>query len=184
MYSWRVLLLPYIEQDSLYRVYRFAEPWDGPNNSKLSAARVYPYLCPADCTTSAPRLTNTNYVAVVGVGTSWSSKRPEKPVDDDHRVLLVEVENSGINWMEPKDLTLDDAIAGLTSDSGPRISSGHDPRLANVLLANGSVAVLPTDIPPELLRTVLTEDFNQLYKHISREEIKDIKICGPMPTRI
>jgi len=33
--SWRVLILPYIEQDNLYRMYRFDEPWDSENNKKL-----------------------------------------------------------------------------------------------------------------------------------------------------
>jgi hypothetical protein len=33
--SWRVLMLPYIEQGALYQQFRFDEPWDGPNNIKL-----------------------------------------------------------------------------------------------------------------------------------------------------
>lgn len=175
MHSWRVLVLPSIAQDSLYRAYRFDEPWNGPNNSKLAMARDPEFACPGDPTAYSPGIAATNYVAVVGPDTAWSSKHPEKPVDDDHRVLLVEVENSGINWMEPKDLTVDQAITGLTSKSGPRISSGHDPRLANVLLVDGRVAELPTDISPELLRTVLTEDFNRLYKHVSKERIEEMR---------
>src|SRR5262245_60656054 len=38
MHSWRVLLLPYLDQHSVYRQYRFDEPWDGPNNSALALA--------------------------------------------------------------------------------------------------------------------------------------------------
>ena len=34
-YSWRVALLPYLEQQELYNSYNFDEPWDGPSNSKL-----------------------------------------------------------------------------------------------------------------------------------------------------
>ncbi len=34
-YSWRVTILPYIEQQALYNAYNFDEPWDGPNNRKL-----------------------------------------------------------------------------------------------------------------------------------------------------
>ena len=37
MHSWRVLILPYIEERNLYDKYDFTEPWDGPNNSKLLA---------------------------------------------------------------------------------------------------------------------------------------------------
>jgi Protein of unknown function (DUF1559) len=34
-YSWRVAILPYLEQDELYKQYNFEEPWDGPNNRRL-----------------------------------------------------------------------------------------------------------------------------------------------------
>lgn len=33
--SWRVLLLPYIEEQALHDQYKFDEPWDGPNNILL-----------------------------------------------------------------------------------------------------------------------------------------------------
>lgn len=35
--SWRVLLLPYLEQDHLYRRFKLDEPWDGPHNRQLLA---------------------------------------------------------------------------------------------------------------------------------------------------
>ena len=34
-YSWRVAILPYLDQNELYKQYSFDEPWDGPNNRKL-----------------------------------------------------------------------------------------------------------------------------------------------------
>src|SRR5262245_23624397 len=34
-HSWRVLLLPYLGYEELYKQYDFNEPWDGPNNSRL-----------------------------------------------------------------------------------------------------------------------------------------------------
>ncbi|MEO8497518.1 MAG: DUF1559 domain-containing protein, partial [Planctomycetota bacterium] len=36
MHSWRVLILPYLNEDGLYRRYNFDEPWDGPNNLQLA----------------------------------------------------------------------------------------------------------------------------------------------------
>ena len=35
MHSWRVLILPFLDQQSLYNQYDFREPWDGPHNIKL-----------------------------------------------------------------------------------------------------------------------------------------------------
>jgi prepilin-type processing-associated H-X9-DG protein len=33
--SWRVAILPYIEQDNLYKLFKLDEPWDSPNNKPL-----------------------------------------------------------------------------------------------------------------------------------------------------
>jgi len=44
---WRVLILPFLECDPLYKQYNFNEPWDGPNNKKLLAARPRRYVCRA-----------------------------------------------------------------------------------------------------------------------------------------
>ena len=35
--SWRVQILPYLEQDNLYRAFKLDEPWDSDNNKKLIA---------------------------------------------------------------------------------------------------------------------------------------------------
>jgi hypothetical protein len=37
MHSWRVLILPYIEERELYKQYKSDEPWDGPSNRKLAS---------------------------------------------------------------------------------------------------------------------------------------------------
>ena len=35
LYSWRVLVLPYIEQNALYEQFHLDEPWDSPHNLAL-----------------------------------------------------------------------------------------------------------------------------------------------------
>src|SRR5438874_1410722 len=35
--SWRVALLPYLEEDALYKQFKLDEPWDGEHNKKLLA---------------------------------------------------------------------------------------------------------------------------------------------------
>src|SRR6476620_7242903 len=74
MHSWRVLILPYLEQKALYDKYNFNEPWNGPNNSKLHNEVVRVFCCP-----SRPgRQTNTetSYVVVTGPGTAWPADKP------------------------------------------------------------------------------------------------------------
>ena len=41
--GWRFFLLPFIEQDNLYRQFRLDEPWDSPHNKKLLARRPKVY---------------------------------------------------------------------------------------------------------------------------------------------
>jgi hypothetical protein len=47
-HSWRVLVLPFLEQQQLYDQYRFDEPWDGPNNRKLAENVISIFHCPED----------------------------------------------------------------------------------------------------------------------------------------
>src|SRR5260370_37809785 len=35
LYSWRVLLLPYLDEEKLYREFHLDESWDSPHNRKL-----------------------------------------------------------------------------------------------------------------------------------------------------
>jgi RNA polymerase sigma factor (sigma-70 family) len=46
--SWRVLLLPYLEQQHLYQQFKLDEPWDGPHNRRLLSAmpKVYAPIVP------------------------------------------------------------------------------------------------------------------------------------------
>ncbi|MBI3467166.1 MAG: DUF1559 domain-containing protein, partial [Planctomycetes bacterium] len=104
MHSWRVMLLPFLDEPGLYQAYDISEPWDGPNNSKL-ANRMPPYFsCPADGGSGW----TTNYLAVVGPETIWPGDKPVaiRQIRDgvSNTIALVEVANSGIQWMEPRDL--------------------------------------------------------------------------------
>ena len=47
MHSWRVLILPFLEQQSLYEQYDFREPWDGPNNIQLLGNMPDVFSCPS-----------------------------------------------------------------------------------------------------------------------------------------
>jgi len=68
MHSWRVLILPYIEQNELFKEYRFDEPWDGPNNRKLASRMPKVYALHGE---ERPDNVTTNYLAVVGPETFW-----------------------------------------------------------------------------------------------------------------
>jgi hypothetical protein len=56
LYSWRVLLLPYLEQEQLYRHFHLDEPWDSPHNRQFIALMPKVYQAPG-VTTAEPGLT-------------------------------------------------------------------------------------------------------------------------------
>ncbi|TWT99695.1 hypothetical protein Pla108_06380 [Botrimarina colliarenosi] len=106
-HSWRVLLLPFLGEEAVYDQYRFDEPWNGPNNQAL-ADRISPNLFRCTNAPGGKREWNTNYVAVVGKETAFPGA--ETVASDDikdgveNTILLVEIGNSDIHWMEPCDL--------------------------------------------------------------------------------
>ena len=156
MHSWRVLILPYLEHQELYEQYRFDEPWNGPHNSKLDITDVWDFWCPGD--RSGPR-TQTNYLLVVGPETVWPGTRCMRlnEIRDGTRntILVVEVRQSGIHWMEPRDLDIAKMPLAINAKAGQGISSSHNGG-AWVAFADGHLAFLPNTLPPAQLRGLLT----------------------------
>jgi hypothetical protein len=167
-YGWRTLILPYLDKLPLYNAYRFDEPADGPNNSEHRDKGMPVLHCPASLHHFQGQ---TNYLAVVGPGTAWPGSRPANlkkdfPDGASRTILVVEVENSGVHWMDPRDLNFDEISFALNDPTRPSISSGHTVTgnwpwsgtfaVVNVLFADGTVARLPADTPPETIRAWLT----------------------------
>jgi len=159
MHSWRVLILPYMELQAIYDQYDFSEPWNGPNNSLLATMPPPPeFQCPSGNLHGTPL---TNYVAVVGPQTMWPEDRCIRLTGESGAGLdtihLVEITNSDIHWMEPRDLTFEQAAAGIQPKSGLGISSEH-PGAVVYLDANYKVRTLGRDTDVAALRELLTVD--------------------------
>ncbi len=151
-HSWRVLLLPFIEQDSLYKRYRFDEPWNGPNNSQLAAEMPKLY---AFSGTARP-VTTTNYLAVIGENTMWPGATPRKPDEiKDSRsetILIVENNGLGVHWLEPRDLAFDTMDMQIDTPNG--VSSWY--KQPAVVTADTAVHRLSRKMSPETLRSAMT----------------------------
>lgn len=122
-HSWRALVLPFMEQHSIYSRYSFDEPWNGPNNSMLHKERISLYHCPS----AHGSQFHTNYVAVTGsrvwpkCGTFSLKNGPPA----SQTIMIVEISNSDIHWMEPRDLSLDELDKWLDPSSKPRFFGNH-----------------------------------------------------------
>jgi hypothetical protein len=159
-----VLILPFVDNGQIYNQYRFDEPWDGPHNrllsSMLGSSYGTIYHCPSDLRDGTrDELLTTSYVAVIGPETAWNGSRSTKleEVTDGaaDTILIVEVANSGIPWMEPRDLHVTQMPATVNARAGMGISSAH-PGGAHIMTADDSIRWLPNSIPAKSIRGMLT----------------------------
>ena len=104
-------------------------------------------------------MTHTSYAVVVGPGTMWPGDESvcSRDVTDgtSRTLLVVEVADSGIEWMEPRDLHIDKLAPNINPASGQGISSKH-PTGASGLFGDGHVEVLSEDLTPEQIRAMLS----------------------------
>ena len=114
-HSWRITILPLVQvgNPEVVSKYRYDEPWDGPHNAALRDEGFWWYYhCPSD----PGARSDTSYVVVVGRNTAFPGSKgirlTDVKGDAAHTILAVETMQSGIHWMEPRDLSLADALRG------------------------------------------------------------------------
>jgi hypothetical protein len=159
MHSWRVLILPYLEQQDLYAQYKFTEPWDGPNNIQLLNRMPATFACPSWHDHRESPTTLTSYVGMTGPGTffpgSASIKLEDVTDGAANTLMVVEVTNVEIPWTAPQDLDVRTMSFRINDPKRPGISSKH-PGGANVSLADTGKRFLFESITPEALKALTT----------------------------
>ncbi|MBC8354060.1 MAG: DUF1559 domain-containing protein [Planctomycetes bacterium] len=103
-HSWRVLILPYLEQTELYKQYDFGEPWNSPKNIQLVEQMPKAYHCPMDKENTPSGY--THYVAVVGESTTWPNERGlafKEIMDGSSNTVLLMESNNAVPWTGPRD---------------------------------------------------------------------------------
>jgi hypothetical protein len=105
-YSWRVALLPFLGEDTLFSQYRRDEPWDSPANKAVLASMPRVFAAP-DSDRAVYGL--TPYQVLVGPGTAF--ERPglrvrlgDFPRGADQTILIVEAADP-VFWTKPEDLS-------------------------------------------------------------------------------
>jgi hypothetical protein len=152
--SWRVALLPYLEENALYKEFRLDEPWDSPHNKKLLARMPKVYRSPFSRKADEGK---TVYLAPVGKDTAFpGAKGTAIPKDftdgTSNTILIVEASDErAVPWTKPEDLPYDakDPVAGL-------LSKNRDWFLA--VFADGAVHVIPLEIGLDNIRALFTRN--------------------------
>jgi prepilin-type processing-associated H-X9-DG protein len=152
--SWRVALLPFLEQQGLYNRLKLDEAWNSPHNLALLGERPMVFACPSD-----PDLGEnmTRYLGLVGPGAffDWAKGTTIQSFYDGTSNTLAVVEaRDAVPWTAPADLTY------FPSGPLPSMKSDH-PGGFNALFADGSVRFLKDTIPPATLRTLITRNASE-----------------------
>ena len=106
--SWRVHMLPYIEQQELYEQFRLDEPWNSPHNKRLIQKMPPVYRSPSAVVPSG----KTVYLGVAGDNYAFSNQeRGFGDVTDgtSNTILMVEANPShAVEWTKPQDWSPND----------------------------------------------------------------------------
>lgn len=159
LYSWRVLLLPYLEQEPLYAQFHLDEPWDSPHNLALAKQMPRLFACPLHPRT--PGRTITPYVAIVHEDSLWPGETALTLQDvtdgPGNTLAVVEWPESDIVWTEPRDLTRKTLSKWWHPDAKTLAGKHRHPGGVNVVMASGNVQFIePSTLSGPRLRALLT----------------------------
>jgi hypothetical protein len=171
--SWRVALLPYLNEDNLYRQFKLDEPWDSPHNLRLVSQMPKVFLMPGQADDGTGR---THYQVFVGKGTLFEDpfqpKQPGAPVppsvtgpgqiqlgtrfpvgviDGTSNTILFATARTPVVWTKPDDLGFE--ANGILPPLGEQTRSDF-----NVALADASVRSLPQSISEQTLKAMITRN--------------------------
>jgi hypothetical protein len=161
--SWRVYILPYIEQDNLYKQFHLNEPWDSPHNKTLIPLMPKIYQSPQTRSKKTLPVGHTCYLAVVGAETMFPPDRPQAVVAApfglpggirfaevldglSNTIMVVEgAPERAVVWSKPDDWEFDeekptDGLLGQRADG------------FFALMGDGSLRRIPAQIHPENAR--------------------------------
>jgi hypothetical protein len=168
VHSWRLFMAPYCGSGCAVAYPDITKPWNDPANliGQWYWNRRHFWLPDSGRGESDPR---TSIVAITGRDTAFPTT-PTSPASRLYRgpmtmaqisdglantVLLVEVANSDIHWMEPRDLNIETMSFRINDALSPCLWSRH-PDGPLVGFADGQVFRVSRLIPPETLRALLT----------------------------
>jgi len=162
--SWRVHLLPYVNQQALYNQFKLDEPWDSPNNKPLLDRMPEVYATQeARKRAGAGR---TYYRGFSHPGAIFEKPQaPGAPVpkisipmvtDGVSNTVLVVEAGEPVEWTKPDDIDW--------SPGRPRPALGYSGQIRPTflaLMADGQVKQLRKDLPDETLRLLITRNDGQ-----------------------
>lgn len=149
--SWRVELLPYLEQDALYQQYLKDQPWDSDSNKAVLAKMPDVFRHP----TMPEGTTNASVFAAVGEGLVFekdniTGTKIQEITDGTSNTVTMFEARRDIPWTKPEDILVD-----LSEDKMPEFG-GYFEGGGWAGLADGSVRFISSQLHIKTLKAILT----------------------------
>jgi hypothetical protein len=150
--SWRVLILPFIEQEALYKKFKLDEPWDSPHNIQL-VTQMPPVYGPYRNKITSDGM--TYFRVFVGPGAAFEGTKGLTSADfkdgASNTFMIVEAWDP-IPWTKPEELTYDPngplpRLGGIVQDGSFR-----------ALFADGHVKNIPKGTRDDIIRAFITRN--------------------------
>jgi prepilin-type processing-associated H-X9-DG protein len=148
--SWRVALLPYVDQQALYNQFKLDEPWDSPNNKKLieQMPKIYaPVNKPGK-----PGYTHLQMAIGPNALSAVGTRIPASFPDGMSNTIAVSEAAEPVIWTKPDDVMLSgkELPKNLKKKFGGQFPGGF-----NVLMWDGSVRFVKDTISEKTLGLAL-----------------------------
>ena len=144
-HSWRVELLPFLDQQALYDSYKMNEPWDSEHNKKIAETLVPVYHNP-----NSENQKNASYFVVVGKDTPFGTKEGvsfAEMTDGTSNIIAIVEADRDTPWTKPEDISFD-------GKKLPDFGGYHDGGY-HTGYCDGSVHFISSRIDPETLKSLL-----------------------------
>jgi len=150
--SWRVAILPYIDQQELYNRFKLDEPWDSPHNKELIKEMPATYLCPSRANVEPG---TTTYRVFVGPGALFEKGKETtlaNITDGTSNTIMISESSESVPWTKPDaELTFDPAAKPSFFGAGSPHPGGF-----NAAMADGSVRFFKNTIDLNVLKALIT----------------------------
>ena len=151
--SWRVQILPYIEEDTLFREFKLDEPWDSENNKKLidKMPKIYaPIRAKADDGLTFYQV----FTGKHGLIKSGEKRTFAAITDGTSNTLLCVEAAKPVAWTKPDDLVFD-------GKDVPAVGGLFDGRFHGAM-CDGSVRRFKKEIAADLMRKLIDPQDGQV----------------------
>ena len=162
--SWRVLILPYLDQANLYNEFHLNEPWDSEHNIKL-VAKMPAVFKPPGLPVDTSEVGKTRFVAPLTKDSVFGRIGGGVKIQEindglSNTLLIVEASaDKAVVWTKPEDVLIDDInplLSIITKDSdgftaclcdgaARFFSKGNDAKTLNALLSIDGREVIEWD---------------------------------------